>query len=209
MGLTRGLTPHEVGRLTREESRELMAGFCRRFGIDGSGHREELAELAAPTEGWPRHLHYALQALGRQAVAADGDLRRVDWGLAARQAADGRRGYYAYQQSPEMEAAAPLVALVMAELERLPSRSEVTEFVRAVTAGNPRVRLPKNVTADDLYDHLLHQGAIQEREDDSVHCPIPSFRDFLVARGGELAANAVLPGRTRPDRSACPDIGMA
>ena len=36
------------------------------------------------------------------------------------------------------------------------------------------------MTAEDFYNHLTHRGALQERDDDTVICPIPSFRRFLI-----------------------------
>ncbi len=193
LGLTRGLTLHEVGPLTEGESRNLMAGFCQHFGIDESAGREQLWELAAPAEGWPRHLHFTLQALGREAIAADGDLRLADWDRAEAEAADSRLRYYHDQCSPAMADAAPLVALVMTELNKQWSRFEVKRYLKAMTEANPDIALPDGMDVNGFYDHLLHQGAIQERPDGSVHSPIPSFRTFLAGQGGELAANAILP----------------
>ena len=99
MGLTRGLKLYEVGRLSVEETDELMRGFCRLFGLRADGSEPFLAELAAGAEGWPRHLHFALQALGEEALAADGDLGRVSWSAAAKRAAESRLRYYRAQQS--------------------------------------------------------------------------------------------------------------
>ena len=42
--------------------------------------------------------------------------------------------------------------------------------------------LPSGMTATDLYDNLIHRGALQERDDDTVICPIPSFRQFLIEK---------------------------
>ena len=40
--------------------------------------------------------------------------------------------------------------------------------------------LPSGMTAKDFCYHLMHRGALQERDDDTVDCPIPSFRQFLI-----------------------------
>ena len=76
MNLTRGRYPHEIGSLEPDEAGTFMLACCRRFGIDTQGHEERIMELAAPCEGWPRHLHFALQSLGREALPAGGDLGR-------------------------------------------------------------------------------------------------------------------------------------
>ena len=93
MGLTRGLKQHPLGGLSGEETEQLMRGFCARFGIETSGAGDRLAALAAPCEGWPRHLHFALQAFGSAALAAEGDAGRVDWDGVFAYAADSRRAF--------------------------------------------------------------------------------------------------------------------
>ncbi|MCY3995713.1 MAG: hypothetical protein OXF07_06210 [Rhodobacter sp.] len=44
--------------------------------------------------------------------------------------------------------------------------------------------LPRSMSAHDFREHLVHQGALQERGDGSFRCPIPSFRNFLIEAGG-------------------------
>jgi len=79
MGLTRGRMDHAVGCFEDSDMVGVMRLFCERFGMNPTAHGDRLDALARPTEGWPRHIHFALQALGRQALAARGDLERVDW----------------------------------------------------------------------------------------------------------------------------------
>ena len=43
--------------------------------------------------------------------------------------------------------------------------------------------LPRSMSAHDFREHLVHQGALQERGDGSFHRPIPSFRNFLIEAG--------------------------
>ncbi|MCY4590748.1 MAG: hypothetical protein OXE86_09355 [Alphaproteobacteria bacterium] len=33
--------------------------------------------------------------------------------------------------------------------------------------------------------HLVHRGALQQGTDRLLHCPIPSFRDYLIRRARE------------------------
>ena len=53
--------------------------------------------------------------------------------------------------------------------------------------------LPKGLDADDFFEHLVHQGALQKRADKTIHCPIPSFRTYLIRVGG-----------LKPDAGAAP-----
>ncbi len=183
MGLTRGLKLYEVGRLSVEETDQLVRGFCRRFGFRDDGSENHLAELAASADGWPRHLHFALQALGEEALSADGDLGRISWSAAAKRAAESRLRYYRAQQSREMKVAAPLIAMTLGNMGERPSLFKVRQLLAKLAAEAPNASLPPGMTVDSFYDHLTHRGALQEREDASVHCPIPSFRSFLIEEG--------------------------
>ncbi len=203
MGLTRGLKLYEVGRLSVEETDELMRGFCRRFGLRADGSEPFLAELAAGAEGWPRHLHFALQALGEEALAADGDLGRVSWSAAAKRAAESRLRYYRAQQSQEMKDAAPLIAIALGKMGEQSSRFKLKRLLAKLAAGAPDASLPAGMTVDSFYNHLTHRGALQERADASVYCPIPSFRSFLIEEGKK--ALGFDPLSARPPESKNPD----
>ncbi len=199
MGLTRGSTLHGIEGLTDRETRKLAEGFCRRFGLRADASRRVLSELAAPAEGWPRHLHFALRALGEEALETDGDLRRIDWSRAMKEAADSRMRYYRSQQSPEMREAEPLVAGVMAQLGGRPNSFGIIKYLRTASAADPDMSLPEGMTVKGFLGHLLHRGALQERSDRTVHCPIPSFRSFLMKQGGLEAERDTGPAtRARP-----------
>ena len=203
MGLTRGLKLYEVGRLSVEETDELMRGFCRRFGLRADGSEPFLADLAAGAEGWPRHLHFALQALGEEALAADGDLGRISWSAAAKEAAESRLRYYRAQQSPELKATDRLVAAVMRDLRDDMPWSDVVGLIEANAADAPGFRLPDSTTHEAFFRRLVHQGALHEGADGRFHCPIPSFRSFLIEEGKR--ALGFDPGRARPPETEDPD----
>ena len=183
IGLTRALNPHEVGCLAAAEVDELMRGFSKRFGLQAYGSEEPLADLAADAEGWPRHLHFALQALGEEAIAAEGDLNSIDWSRAAKRAAGSRLRYYRAQQSDEMLQSRNLVAAVIRDLRDGMPTSDVIGLIEANAADAPGFKLPESTTSAAFYRHLVHQGALQKLEADAVHCPIPSFRSFLIEEG--------------------------
>ena len=183
MGMTRGLVLHPIGSLTEAETGELMRGFCGRFGLDAAGRDAELEALAAPCEGWPRHLHFALQALGRQALAADGDPGGIDWDAVGREAAESRLRYYVQQQSPEMQASHLLVAAVMRDLGGGMATSGVDRLIEEHAADAPGYRLPVGTSSGEFRLRLVHQGALQRDDYGRYRCPIPSFRAFLVDAG--------------------------
>ena len=184
MGLIRGLTIHEVDGLEASDCATLVQGFCRHFGMDPAGHEARLDALAAPCEGWPRHLHFAMQALADEALRCEGDLARVDWTRIEAEAAESRIRYCRRQQSDGMRDAARLTGAVMQGLEPGMKRLDVLGLIEDNVADRLGHRLPEGTTAKRFYTHLVHQGALQERADHTVHCPLPSFRTHLVSAGG-------------------------
>ncbi len=190
MDLTRGTVIHEIGSLGAGEVSSFMSGSCRKFGIDPGDHGKRLDALARPCDGWPRHLHFALQALGREALAVGGDLAGVDWRKVGQEAAESRVRYYLSQKSPEMSQSKHLVASVMRQVPGPdePGRGfdavDLLEAIEGGIADRPGHRLPEGMSVNGLFRHLLHRGALHERANKTVHCPIPSFRAHLVEAGG-------------------------
>ena len=186
LGLTRGLHIHRVGRFEGDECQKLMTGFCAHFGIEIGHCRGKLDELTEPTEGWPRHLHWALIALARAALAKgiDGELDRItDWGELERESQLSRSDYYLRQQYGPMVDSAHLVSAVMQQLGNKQTRGSVKNAIEA-NVGEPITwNLPHGMNVHQFYDHLVHRGALEERADGTVHCPIPSFRKFLIGKG--------------------------
>ncbi len=184
MDLTRGTTIHEIGGLDAEDSVGLMLGFCRHFGMDPTGHEARLEALAAPCEGWPRHLHFATRALADEAERCEGDLARVGWARVETEAAESRIRYYQHQQSAAMKKADGLTAAVLGRLKDGTKLSGALALIEDNVTDIAGHRLPKGMDAEDFYMHLIHRGALQERVDGTVHSPIPSFRTYLVRAGG-------------------------
>ena len=184
MDLTRGTTIHEVDGLDAADCATLMQGFCHHFGIDPAGHEARLDALAAPCEGWPRHLHFAMQALAEEALRTEGDLARVDWARIGTAAAASRIRYYQHQQSAAMKEADGLTAAVLDRLQDGTRPSGALALIEDNVMDRAGHRLPKGMDAEDFYTHLVHRGALQRRADGTVHCPIPSFRTYLVRAGG-------------------------
>ena len=193
LGLTRGLTLHPLGSLSDAETGDLMRGFCDRFGIETAGAEDRLTALAAPCEGWPRHLHFALQAFGAAALETGGAAARIGWDGVFAAAAGSRRAYYRAQQDMAMRESGNLVGAVMFELDRNLSAMEIISLIeRKASESRPEGgwSLPPGTGARSFRRHLVHQGALQTDEAGRFHCPIPSFRSFLIDEG--MAPGAVL-----------------
>ncbi|MYB33590.1 MAG: ATP-binding protein [Gammaproteobacteria bacterium] len=184
MGLTR-ISPtqqHSIGPLSAEETAEFMSSSCTYFGIDvPDGVAQEIDRLVRICDGWPRHLHHSLQALGIEALKAGGNLGEADWGNIHTEAASRRDGYYMDQYSDKMRDAKNMTIKVMAELERNPSRSGIKKLMKELHSSDADTYcFPPSMNADSFFDHLLHQGALQDEGDDCFACPIPSFRTYLL-----------------------------
>ena len=189
MGLTRALTVHSVGRFTREESVELMEMWCAHFGLKMGAQHQRLQVYCQLADDWPRHLHCAQKALAQVIIdksnaqpdftGALDALSEQEWMRVTAQFAQYRLVYYQERVSPEMEKHDGLLAHVMTSLSTTTKRSDILDMI----AG--RSKLPdfpyytKETT--DFLDHLIHQGALQERPGKRIiHCPIPSFRTYLI-----------------------------
>ncbi len=187
LGLTRGTVIHGIGSLAAEEVSSFMEESCRHFGMDPGGYVERLDALANPCEGWPRHLHFALQALGRAALAVNGNLGVVDWQAVVREAEGSRLNYYRDQQSEEMEDAAGLVAAVLRSLDGNSGTVGVMGSIGRNVRAEEGWRLPEGMTARSFLSHLIHRGALHRHADKTITCPIPSFRTFLIKKGSSEA----------------------
>ncbi len=186
-GLSRPEFNHEVGCLPREERGEYLWRLRAMFGFlsgeDDAMVQDNLRRLMDDTEGWPRHMHHAFQALGHCARLANGDLSRVDWNAVHEGAESRRRAYYQSQQSPPMRYSVRLTGAVLDGLADGMKMAGVDSLIRRSVRDGDGWRLPKKMDADDFRQHLLHKGALQERLDGTFHCPIPSFRRFLWDEG--------------------------
>ena len=173
--------------LNAAELEELKKGFCGQFKIELGEHASWFDDLIGSTEGWPAHIQNALLAFARDYVKAQGDMSRIDFSNVEEQSHAARLDYYRSRRSPEMKSAALLVGAIM---QKLTGRQEKHQVIRMINSAGRQCQmlygdsdgLPSGMTATDLYDNLIHRGALQERDDDTVICPIPSFRQFLIEK---------------------------
>jgi len=208
LDLSRVMRIRTLGGLSRTESRSLMRKFCETFGVGIQGYEHRLNRLVDMCDGWPRHLHNALQALGRELLKPEvkGDPCPVNWRRVASDLQTHRREYYQGQYSTEMELEAPtLTAEIMAGLgtgmSGLRIMSRIKTLSNRVADGYQR---PEGMDDRSFFAHLVHKGALQGRpapvgETTIYHCPIPSFQSFLVDAGNFPIAAPYLPESGDPD----------
>lgn len=186
---------HNMGRFSDCEARKFMLGSCAHFGIGTAGFEAEVERLAEPCDGWPRHLHIVLKALGREALRTGGDPGRTQWESIRAEIKTGRDGYYGHQFSTEMQTSINLTIRVMAALDRIHSRAQIEYLMDDLHESNPRkYRFPAGMDADSFFVHLVHRGALHEESVDRFFCPIPSFRTYLLDRGGIEENLPSMPG---------------
>ena len=176
---------HNIGCFSDHEAWNFITKSCAHFGIVITGFEDEVKRLAGSCDGWPRHLHIVLKALGREALRTGGDLVKVEWEEIGTEIRTGRDGYYGHQFSAEMRDAINLIDRVMSGLDRCQSRSKIKCLMGELHDVDPRkYRFPAGMDADSFFDHLVHRGALHEESVDRFVCPIPSFRTYLLDQGG-------------------------
>jgi len=192
MGLTRIPSGqiHNIGRFRQSDIAALLVGFSEKFGIPLKHLPPAGTRLVDDCEGWPRHLHHVLRAVGKAALEADGDLGKVDWVAVSAYAADLRMGHYRQQFSPEMKAAVNLTAAVMQALDSTNTHSGILTLMETLhKTDSMHYRFPaRDWDANRFFMHLVHKGALHEQEEDRFVCPIPSFRSHLLERGRQVPA---------------------
>ncbi len=176
---------HNIGCFPEHEAKEFMARSCTHFGIDVTGFEQEIERLAEPCDGWPRHLHIALKAFGREALRTGDDLSQAEWERIGIEIKTGRDGYNDNQYSAEMQISINLTAQAMAELDSCYSRAKIEYLMKELHQADPlKYCFPSDMNAGSFFIHLVHKGALHKESVDRFVCPIPSFRTYLLYRGG-------------------------
>ena len=96
MGLTHGIQPYALGCFSGEELHELTEEWCDHFGINIGSCWSQMDVLMTPTDGWPRHVHWAQQALAEALLVkgVDGHADQIkDWTAVQRRSDTLRHGY--------------------------------------------------------------------------------------------------------------------
>ncbi len=187
LGLTR-LSRHCVHSLDRfdaEEVAELKQGFCEKFELDIGSREAEFDAMLAACDGWPSHLTNGLYAFCNVFLDRDCDISRVDFAEVERISTAERNQYYAYRMSTAMRNTDLLLQDVMRHMSGRRTRREVIAIIKHqhqlhADDALSGARLPDGMSANDYFEELTHHGALQERDDGMVECPIPSFRQFIL-----------------------------
>ncbi|MCY4229125.1 MAG: hypothetical protein OXF20_15830, partial [Gammaproteobacteria bacterium] len=136
-----------------------------------------------------------LKALGREALRTGGDLGTAELEQVRTEIRTGRDGYNGHQFSTEMKKSVNLTARVMAELDSRHSRARIEYLMDSLHEADPRkYRFPVGMDAGSFFVHLVHRGALHEESIDRFVCPIPSFRTYLLDRGGILKNPSTISG---------------
>ncbi len=211
LGLIRGLQPHSLGCFTPEERVDLTEEWCAHFGIRIGDRWSEIDTLMEATDGWPRHVHWAQQALAEallvEGVKGNAD-RIVDWVPVQARSNQLRQGYYNTQYSDVMKYSPKLTGQVLHDVgsaagtaESLDA-SQIRQRIRSYCENDQTgdYECPPGQTHATFITHLIHCGALEEDPDTgTLICPIPSFQSYILRRGGK-DPSLLLPPRT--DRSA-------
>ncbi len=181
------LEPVEPGEAARKMLKEFADGPTSRDVDFWAGEIERMSDL------WPMHLHNTLTALARGLVEKDRTLAEVDGPGVVELAERWRRDSYADRANTDaMRDAFRLVAKVVADMpDGGVDDDTVIGLIEDHTREERGWRLPTDgrtggpVRARTFLNHLLHQGTLIEGEDGKYTCPIPSFRSFLMEKGGK------------------------
>ena len=196
MGLTHGIQPSALGCFSRDELDELTEAWCDYFGIQIGSCRSRIDALMAPTDGWPRHVHWAQHALAEALLSPgiDGQADRItDWSAVQRRSDTLRHGYYAAQYSDVMDYSPSLTAQVLKDVgiaHRMGQPLNTNQLRQIIThAGDTdssgTFECPPDHTANSFITHLIHCGALEKNpETGGLSCPIPSFQSYILRRGG-------------------------
>ncbi len=197
MGLTQGVQARSLGGFTDEQTNHLTDKWCAHFGIRIRDRRSEIDTLMKTTDGWPRHIHWAQQALAEAFLAegVEGDADRItDWASVQARSDQLRQGYYNTQYSDVMKRAQSLTTTIMWNIAKANAAGEGLSLEDAIKKVNEACdpeqretyRMPRGYNEETFITHLIHCGAVDEDPDSGIlSCPIPSFQNYILRRGGK------------------------
>ena len=167
---------HSLPLLTEAESGEALQHFLARHRIVGSEEAKALwrRRIAEACNGWPQHLHSYLCGAAHALADAGGDLEHADLDAALTAGDDWRRQYY----DARLEGVNADFPAVVDVVGRIPESGapmhRIVEWCRDATGTAAEGR--------DLHGRMIHDGILQEMPGGLVTCPIPSFRQYILAR---------------------------
>ena len=186
LGLTRLSEDHthSLGCLNKKELKEFKTGFLEHFDLDLGSCERQFDAIIESSNGWPAHLQNGLQSFAKGYVEAKGDIEKVDFDAVHKMNQEKRTRYYGQRMSSEMKNTYIFLTAVMNQVTRN-QKADIVHMIseqnqKWVQLSDARRSLPEGMTAKNYYDHLIHNGALQESDDGWVECPIPSFRQYIL-----------------------------
>ncbi len=185
--------------LDAAEVAELKAGFCAHFEIDLGRYSDDFDALLQRTDGWAAHLQNCLQAFSEVYLETQCEIEAVDFARVEQLSLATRMEYYHARRSEAMQMSRKLLGLVMEQLKGGEQSDEILEIINRTDDDHAGIRdfglhLPPGMSAQAYYNDLIHSGALQERDDGEVVCPIPSFRQYLIEMSKRTAGDGSADG---------------
>ncbi len=183
---------HNLGRLCREDVVRGTKAFLASFGITGSreAHAHWADAITHRTQGWPKHMHNALAALGDELLVTNGELDEVN-PEAVRQRTMALRTEY-YRSCFGLFRDRPLLmGDIIARMGHRPQSRDAIEDVLDAMTNDKKQRHPV-----PTFDDMRRLGIIHEVDTGDImyECPIPSLRSFAVAQTGPVLHRAIVRG---------------
>ncbi len=194
-------------KLTSEQAADVMEKMLCAYDVRGGGtaRRRWTDWAVSVSDAWPQHLHNAMRAVASGLLDVRGALDDLDAGQVRKRERSLRLKAYGRRLSNSMKDAIDLVAAVMRdcpiqgnEQDGRPNQANIRAFIRRhMRLGDEAEDLSWHLPQDEngiqmdiraFLRHLIHQGALQERDDGGFECPIPTFREFLIDKGNPVPA---------------------
>jgi len=174
-----------LGRLKPGEPQQAVKRMLARYRIKGSKQAEDdwAHRIEEASDRWPQHLHTSMVALARGLIATGGSLLEVDAEDVIGVASDLRRQAYFARLSPEMDLSRYLVSSLMDACKAPMMTGDVIGLIESLVRAHLGWRVPHDLSANGFLEHLIHKGVFQKDSRVWIFCPIPSFRQFLIAYG--------------------------
>ncbi len=174
--------------MNEDEIEELNQGFCSHFGIHLGNRNDEFNAMLVRTDGWPAHIQNCLRAFSKIYLQSNCNINRVDFAEVEKLSQAARMQYYHARMSDAMEESCQLLGSLMERLTGTERRGSVISLIKQLDRQNEggdeaTLSLPDYMNSLEFYETLIHYGALQERNNRTVFCPIPSFRQYMIEVG--------------------------
>ncbi len=175
-----------LGPLAGAEAADAVRLMLEAHDIAGYQDARIAEKIAMWSDGWPQHLHNYMCALAWELVQKDGELVEVDVDK-VRAVGDGDRHVY-YSERVQDSSIVDCVTLLADIAEQIGDQGcsgsellKILNFSIWEQASDPKTVMPKNMEPQEFLQEMSRAGIIH-REGDLITIPIPSFRQYLIAR---------------------------